>query len=179
MTPEQFTAWLKQWLVRHPVKSPPEDGPAYTREVMRRVESLASPSPARPWELSMPWVWALGGAVATLLLVFVAGRPSMQVAREEQPPEVAELLAVLSEAGEEPSDIVADVDPEEAARELVEIDQMRLAEAPAAEDALESMWQELEILNQLEGASEAGSDVEFDSPEELLEDVEWMDQATS
>ena len=58
-----------------------------------------------------------------------------------------------------------------------------LAEEPEAAGALGKMWQELEVLNQLnEDADEEvepADDASGESTDELLEELEWMDTAGS
>lgn len=190
MTTEQFVLWLAQWLSRHPVKSPADTTRAvYTQEVMARVEALSRPSTASDrWQVwrHPQWMLALGGAVAAVVLLLAIEPRQMQLAREDVTSDIPQLAEALSGAGEDPSDVLAEVeasDPNEMADELTAIDRLMLAEAPKSTDASQSIWQDLEMLNQLEDESGADSELMDDesdeSADELLEELEWMDRASS
>ena len=181
MTSEQFASWLTQWLSRHPIKSPSDvDRAVYTQEVMTRLGEASRTSAAMEWHPA--WRLAFGGALAAFLLVLAIGHRAPQLARQEPAGEAAQLAQVLRGAGEDPSDTVAELDIDDAetlAEDAITTDRLMLAEAPE-----ESMWQELEALNQLEqdpsdGTADTldeGSDADTN---ELLDELEWMDNASS
>ena len=193
MTTERFALWLAQWLSRHPVKSPSaSSGTTYTQEVMSRIE-VASTSPtalrrARAWWPRPAWMLAMGGAVVAAAVLLMVSRPSpAPLARVEPAGEVHQLAQALSESGEDPTEVLADVDAgdaEEMAETLTAMDWLMLAEAPKATNALEAIWQELDALDKLDEAVETGSEPMDDdssekSSDELLEELEWIDSASS
>ena len=110
MTTEQFASWLKQWLVRHPVKSPADVTRAtYTQDVMSRIQALSSPSPSSErWQFwrQPQWMLAVGGAIAAAVVVIVMSQPPHpQVAQEEAG--IRELAQKSSDASQ---DIWRDLD---------------------------------------------------------------------
>ena len=186
MTTEQFASWLKQWLVRHPMKSPTDTTHAsYTQEVMARLEAVSHPAPAR-WPSWRPqWVVAFGGAVAAMFLVLTMGRhPQQQLAQEEG--RIHELAQIVNAVGEDPVEVAAEVeatDPDAVANELITLDRLVLAETPKSSDASQDIWRDLDILNQLDDASaisaeslESGSD---ENADDLLKELESLDHASS
>ena len=184
MTAEQFTAWLTQWLSRHPTKSPSDAaGTSYTQDVMARIAAASQqPAPAR-WTAWQPgWVLAFGGAVAAVMLVIVLSHRSTQLARQNESSEIPQLARVLLDAGEDPSEVALEVaDPEEVANELIAMDRLMLAEAPPSTDFSQAIWQEMDLLNQLDDDT---SDVDSESDkngsdEDLLHELELMDHASS
>lgn len=168
-----FTAWLRRWLSRHPLKEPPAASRAgYTAEVMRRVSALdaTSPMPARRW-LAWPRLALvpLAAAAVTLLVVGRVHQPGGSLAG--QITEDVELLTALGQPLlPEPGSAGG---LEELAQELELADALVLAEAPPSdEEQLEQMLQLLEELDEEPSAGPSDTSV----PDEWLDELQLLDE---
>ncbi|MBI2884816.1 MAG: hypothetical protein HYY15_01425, partial [Candidatus Omnitrophica bacterium] len=138
MTPEPHDDKLKQWLERHPAKTPSGTDPErYTREVMARVERMARPGPRAaglpaprlPWQAGLPQWWGAAAALAACAAVafaLVARSPDRLAVAVERD------TIILSELGEE--EPILPADPAEVAAELQFTERLLLAEAIPVED---------------------------------------------
>lgn len=80
MTSGQWLPWLRNWLSRHPVHTPPEEmARGYAEQVMRRVRH---PAPAPSWA---PWRWLAIPRVAMVLGSVAVGVLVVAVAEVHQP----------------------------------------------------------------------------------------------
>ena len=69
---EIWHAWLRTWLTCHPLKNPPEFlRHSYTEEVMSRIRSQKQKRPAFGWIPIPRFTFALGTALACLLMTMV------------------------------------------------------------------------------------------------------------
>ncbi len=90
MNAADFLSWLKDWLIRHPLRQP--DGgqrETYIKEVMARIRASESPAPGVVRWLAFPRprvVFALGtAAVCGVALVVLLHRAPAQIARGIEP----------------------------------------------------------------------------------------------
>jgi len=118
-----FLAWLKGWLGRHPLKTPPPESASYTAEVMARVRALSKPAPAFRWLAQPRWVLAVGTVAAAWALLVTVGRSPQRLAESvgelDDEQWLEETLALLHEAGE---DVEMPVEDDAADQWLLELD---------------------------------------------------------
>lgn len=157
MNPQEWSTWLRQWLTRHPVKTPPaQQGTEYVREVMARVrppQVVFRPA----WEWRPRPVFVLAAACALLLVVILrpGGRGMATLEREWQ---------LLADVGEVPE--LNGVNLEE---ELREVDRWMLAKADSSASAPDAVEETLQLFDEL------GVDPELEdseSPEEWLQELD-------
>ena len=176
-----FTTWLQQWLARHPLKMRDlnaEDRARFTQTVMQRMPAPASA--ATPgWRallasLLRPQL-ALGMAAAAILAVLLVGRQAPGPAAVAQAgPSVEERALIVAALNDPTSDVLAAVDEQALADELMAQDALMLAEATPTAD---EQWlnQTLELLQQFD--EDVSSDGAEASDEEWLQDLQLLDDA--
>ena len=162
-----FLTWLKDWLTRHPLATPPEPLQAsYIEEVMRRIRTASAPSPVFRWFPQPHSAFALGTAVACLLVVVaVVNRPPMRLAKQ-----VEQDWQVLSDVGE-----LTELLPHDLAEEAKTLDRLMLAEAEPLVDDEAWVDETLELLNEVEEDHDTALDAE--TVENLLEELERLDES--
>ncbi len=164
----EFTAWLREWLVRHPLKEPRDlDRSRYTAEVMAKVKALGEPLPSSApryrW-LTWPqlgWM-ATAAAFGVVVMVGTIERSHVRLAGQ-----ISRDVQVLSSVDDAAIDALVESDPEILADDLETIDALVLAEAAPSDD----QWiaQTLELLEQV------GSD-DATEPSGDSDDEEWLDE---
>lgn len=102
MNPNEWQAWLAQWLRLHPIKEPPAAlQKTYRDEVMARIRAERAPVsvPIRPFVFKFPPrpTFALAGALAGVLVFALLTRPSV----ESQIQQLEEELQIFAEVTEE------------------------------------------------------------------------------
>lgn len=175
-----FTTRLQQWLARHPLKMQAPDAherARFTETVMQRVKA-PQPAPEPAWRATFGWLWrpqwALGMAAAALLAAVIVGRqapPPAAVAQAE--PSVEERALLVAALNDPTSDVLAAVDEQTLAEELMAHDVLVLAEAAATSD---EQWldQTLQLLQQFDEDVSSDGDA---TDEEWLQDLQLLDEA--
>ena len=164
----EFLDWLKDWITRHPLQTPPESLRAsYTEAVMRRVRAPQALTPAWRWgwqpQLAMSW----GTALACLLAVVVV----MKRAPTQLASEVEHDWQLLTEVGEEHDLSSSNLDDE-----VQMVDRLVLAEASPSEEDETWIRQTLELLNDVDEQADATPE-DQDNPDGWLKDLEQLDEA--
>ena len=177
----EFTAWIRQWLIQHPLKAPERvSREAYTAQVMARVKSeveqAASPLHAARSVRVAWWPWprlALAALTVAAVVIIVTNmrqetalRLAQEVARD------AQLLAALDEPV---TDSMAPRDLEAMAKELEEADRLMLAEAPPSDD--QWLEQTLQLLEQFDEDASVGKTDDASSDEDLLKEIQNDEQS--
>ena len=118
-----FLAWLRGWLGRHPLKTPPAESASYTAEVMTRVRVLSRPAPAFRWLVQPRWVLAVGSVAAACAVLVTVGRPPQRLAESvgelDDEAWLEETLTLLHETGE---DVEMPVEGDAADQWLLELE---------------------------------------------------------
>ncbi len=162
----EFLDWLKRWVARHPLRTPPESlQVSYTEQVMRRIKTPLAPTPAWRWQPQLAMTWAT--ALACLLaVVVVMKRTPTQLASEVE--HEWQLLAEVGEGHELSSSNLDD--------DVQMMDRLMLAEASPSEEDEAWIRQTLELLNDVDEQPDAAS-ADQENPEEWLKDLELLDGA--
>lgn len=130
MTMTDFLAWLRGWLGRHPLRTPP-DSASYAAEVMARVRAASSRAPAFSWLVQPRWVLAVGTVAAVCAVVAVIGRPPQRMAESvgelDDEAWLEDTLELLNEAGEDVEIRSGDDAADEWLQELETLDDQGLA----------------------------------------------------
>ena len=176
----EFTAWIRQWLIQHPLKAPERvSREAYTAQVMARVkgevEQAASPlHVARSVRIAWPWprlaLAALTVAAVVIIVTNMRQETSLHIAQEVT--RSSQLLAALDEPV---TDSMAPRDLEAMAKELEEADRLTLAEAPPSDD--QWLEQTLQLLEQFDEDASVGKTDDASSDEDLLKEIQNDEQS--
>ena len=168
MKPNDWDAWLRTWLKKHPLKMPissPEG--RFTQEVLARIRAEQTPAPViLRWIPKPRLTFALGGALAAVLVLALwiqrPARPLLrQIERDSQLLLESGELWTWAEAGLE--------------EEWQEYDRFVLAQA--TEKATVSEDQEiLQPWEELEALDEPPSVEEPESVEDLSNELRWIDE---
>ena len=168
MNTVDVVAWLKEWLIHHPLRSPSEGVQAsYTAEVMARIKTSEAPAPAWRWRPRPRVAFALGtAAVCGLTALMVVHRAPTQLAQQ-----VEQSWQLLSELGEWDALPIGDLDEEVRTVDHL----MMLAESQPASDDEAWIEQTIELLNTLDEPSAVPAEPQ--SLEELLQELESLDES--
>lgn len=176
----EFTAWIRQWLTQHPLKTSERvSRETYTAQVMARVkgevEQAASPlHAARSVRVAWPWPrLALAALTAAAVVIIVTNMRQETVLRLTQ--EVTRDAQLLAALGEPVTDSMAPRDLEAMAKELEEADRLMLAEAPPSDD--QWLEQTLQLLEQFDEDASAGKMDDASSDEDLLKELQNDEQS--
>ena len=174
-----FTAWLKGWLVRHPLKLPEAlDRSEYTAQVMVRVRQEAGAAAPASWARSWGFWPRLGLALATSAAgVFVVLHQGQQagVRLAQQVEQGTALLAAVEEPLAEP--LTAE-EPDALAEDLELLDTFTLAEAPQSDEAW--IQDTVQLLNQLDEdlpEDADGNDATGPSDEYWMQELQSLDES--
>ena len=176
----EFTAWLREWLGRHPLKEPPElDGERFTAEVMSRVNTLSQPSQARGsqgtlhrWPFMRLGFVAAAAAAGIALIVGAIAQSKSQ--RADHSLHEAQLLAMIEDVDLAIQEAPEADDPEALAEEAEFTDQLTvLAEATPSDQ--QTIEQTLQLLEQLDEESFEGA-VDDSSDRTLIEELQQLDE---
>ncbi len=159
-----FSAWLRDWLSRHPLQEPPDaDRRRYTGEVMARVKALqgaTEPPAVQPVSRWLRWprvTLALATGAAGIVV-------AVGVLRFTPPP---------GHPAPASHPVVRGLSPPRAADEPAQQD-TQLAESSPGEDYwLERTWQLLEELDE----RFPNEDTAESSDEQWLEELQWIDES--
>ena len=167
MKTQDFLFWLKGWMARHPLNTPPESlQTSYIEEVMARVRAISARSLGWQWVLVPRPVLAVSTALAAVLVVvLLANRAPNQLAQRVE--HDGQLLSELGALEELSTDDLED--------EAQMVDQLMLADAESAGDDEAWIEQTLELLGDLDEGPDMGSG--DTAPEEWLDDLEWLDES--
>ncbi len=159
-----FTAWLRTWVARHPLKEPMDTSrTAYTTEVMERVKALAPTPNLAPSQVrnNLVWGWGwprlavgLATAAAAVFVVFTMDETRHQRRLARSITDQAEILTALDEDALPPDE-----------------DLLLLAETPATDE--EWLEQTLQLLEELDEELPADAASE-DSEAEWLQELEML-----
>ncbi len=144
MRSEEWNAWLRSWLSRHPLRTPPAGFERQLRQdVLARIRGEQATVRTIRWTLQPRWSFALGGALAAALVAGILILPGRLANHTPDP--------VMQEAASGDRLVLADASTElEQDLELLDL----LEEEQAEPEELESIDDEV-LLEELRRMDEA------------------------
>ena len=159
MNTPDWDTWLRQWMVKHPLKEPPASGTQeYTQEVMRRIRAMEAPAPMFQWvprPRSRPVLAWATVAVFALLIAIVVPRSSVRLA-DRQPEETSPQNMMVAESLPA-SDDEAWIAQTLEVLEEVEAEDIDAWDSPQHRVTDDELLEELRLLEELEASELAAS----------------------